>query len=63
MTDLKTDQELLDALRKSATRVPTAEELEKQRVSFIVGSLSPTSTITRSQVQEVLAKQEGKKRA
>jgi hypothetical protein len=63
MTELKTKQELLDALRKSATRVPTAEELEKQRVSFVMGSLGRKSTATRSQVQEMLAKQEGKKRA
>lgn len=63
MTELKTNEDLLKALRNSATRVPTAEELEKQRVSFVMGSLGRKSTATRSQVQEMLAKQEGKKRA
>lgn len=63
MTELKTSKSLLEALRKSTTRVPTAEELEKQRVSFVMGSLGRKSTATRSQVQEMLAKQEGKKRA
>jgi len=63
MTDLKTNKELLEALRRSTTRVPTAEELEKQRVSFVMGSLGRKSTATRSQVQEMLDRQEGKKRA
>jgi hypothetical protein len=63
MTELKTSKELLQALRNSATRLPTAEELEKQRVSFVMGSLGKNSTATRAQVEEMLAKQEGKKRA
>lgn len=63
MTDLKTSESLLKALRSSATRVPTAAELEKQRVSFVMGSLGQNSTATRAQVEEMLAKQEGKKRA
>jgi hypothetical protein len=63
MTDLKTNESLLEALKRSTTRVPTAEELEKQRVSFVMGSLGRKSTATRSQVQDMLAKQEGKKRA
>jgi hypothetical protein len=63
MTELKTKESLLEALRKSATRVPTAEELEKQRISFVMGSLGRKSTASRAQVQEMLDKQEGKKRA
>jgi hypothetical protein len=63
MTDLKTDESLLKKLRDATTRVPTAEELEKQRVSFVMGSLGRQSTATRAQVEEMLAKQEGKKRA
>lgn len=63
MTDLKTDESLLSKLRGAATRVPTAEELEKQRVSFVMGSLGKNSTATRAQVEEMLAKQDGKKRA
>ena len=63
MTELKTDESLLKKLRRAATRVPTAEELEKQRVSFVIGSLGRKSTATRAQVEEMLAKEEGKKRA
>jgi hypothetical protein len=63
MTELKTNKSLLEKLRKAATCVPTAEELERQRVSFVMGSLGKNSTATRAQVEEMLAKQEGKKRA
>lgn len=63
MTDLKTDELLLSELRSAATRIPTAEELEKQRVSFVMGSLGKNSTATRAQVEEILARQDGKKRA
>lgn len=63
MTDLKTDKSLLSELRSAATRIPTAEELEKQRVSFVMGSLGKNSTATRAQVEEILARQDGKKRA
>lgn len=63
MTELKTDESLLNALRSAAKRVPSAEELEQQRVSFVMGSLGRKSTTTRAQVEEMLAKQEGKKRA
>jgi hypothetical protein len=63
MTNLKTEESLLRKLRRAATQVPTAEELEKQRVSFVMGSLGRKSTATRAQVEEMLAKQEGKKRA
>lgn len=62
MTDLKTDESLLSKLRSATTRVPTAEELEKQRVSFVMGSLGKNSTATRAQVEELLARQDGKKR-
>jgi hypothetical protein len=60
MTDLKTSESLLSALRRAAT-TPSAEEIEQQRVSFIMGSLSERSSVTRARVQEVLAQQEGKK--
>ncbi len=62
MTKLKTDESLLNKLRDATTRLPTAEELEKQRLSFVMGSLGKNSTATRAQVEEMLAKQEGKKR-
>lgn len=36
---------------------------EEKRLSFVMGSLGRNSTTTRAQVEEMLAKQEGKKRA
>ncbi len=63
MNDLETKESLLSALRAATTRAPTAEELDKQRVSFIIGTLKESSGVTRSKVQEVLDKQEGKRGA
>ena len=36
-------------------------ELQRQRVSYILGILKDDSGITRARIEEVLAKQEGKK--
>jgi len=63
MTHLKTSETLLRALRDASKYVPTADELQKQRVSFIMGSLKEESNVTRSRVQEVLDEQEGLKAA
>lgn len=63
MTDLKTNESLLKSLRAAADRKLTAEELYKQRVSFIMGSLSDSSTVTRAQVKKALADIEGRKSA
>jgi hypothetical protein len=60
MIELKTQESLLRALKQAAARRLTAEELEKQRVSFIVGSLKESSAVTRARIREVLAQQEGK---
>lgn len=57
--NIKTDPALLEALEKSAKTPLTAEEIKKQRVSFIMGSLSTDSSITRERVQEILAQQLG----
>jgi hypothetical protein len=59
--NLKTSESLLDALRDAAAKELTAAELRKQRISFIMGTLKDTSTVTREKVTEVLAAQEGKK--
>jgi hypothetical protein len=61
MPDLKTSQPLLDALREAASRKVSSEELHAQRVSFIMGSVN--TGITREQIQQELAKQEGSKKA
>jgi hypothetical protein len=61
MIQLKTRESLLSALRQASVRTPTAEELQRQRVSFIMGSLNAESAVTRAQVEEMLAEHEGRK--
>lgn len=63
MTALKTRETLLSKLKQAADRKLSADELYKQRVSFIMGSLSSTSNVTRAQVKEVLEDFEGRKSA
>lgn len=57
--ELKTNAELLEALQKSLTRKPTAEEIREQRVSFVYGSLSSKSSVTRDRVRQLLVEQSG----
>ena len=59
--DLKTNKTLLDALKQASGRTQTSEEVESQRVSFVMGSLKSRNAVTRARVQEILAQQEGKK--
>lgn len=60
MTDLRTDKELLDAISAAARHKPTADELFRQRVSYIYGSLRNSSTVTREKITDVLAAHEGR---
>lgn len=50
---------MIVALRKTATRHLSADEVHKQRVSFVMGSASEKSGVTRAFVEGVLAKQDG----
>jgi hypothetical protein len=63
MTELHTNNALLAKLKSAGSRKLTAEELHKQRVSFILGSLKDDSTVTRAQINKALAEQEGEKSA
>jgi hypothetical protein len=63
MTQLKTKESTLSALKKAAGRRLTQEEIQKQRVSFIMGSLDAKSSITREKVEKLLAEQRGAKAA
>lgn len=58
--NLKTDPALVKALEEAAKSSMTAAEIEQQRVSFIMGSLSANSEITRARVEEILAQQKGR---
>lgn len=57
--DIKTEPSLLKRLHASAGKSLTREQMFKQRVSFIYGSLPQDSTITRQQIVEVLSGEEG----
>ncbi len=63
MTGLHTNANLLKKLQASASTDLTAEELRKQRVSYVMGILKDTSTVTREQVKSMLEHQEGSKTA
>jgi hypothetical protein len=59
MTNLKTKEATLQALKRPPREL-SAEELNRQRVSFIMGSVDMDSPITRAEVVEILAKQAGR---
>lgn len=59
MADLKTKPDLLEALHRAATKSLTPKDVHDQRVSFIMGSLKETSSVTRAQVERVLANRDG----
>jgi hypothetical protein len=58
--NLKTDTALLKALERAATYKPTADDVERQRLSFVMGSLKSTNDITRAEVKQILNQHEGR---
>lgn len=60
ITELKSDAALLEALRRAASRKLTQGELQRQKVSFILGSVKETSGITRERIERELAQQDGR---
>ncbi len=61
MRDLHTDPAILRALRAAVGRELTPEEVEQQRISFVLGSLKHDSSVTRPQIRTILARQAGRK--
>ena len=61
MTGLKTKESTLRALEQLSRQPPSAHEIRKQRVSFIMGSLDKESVVTRAKIEKSLADQEGTK--
>lgn len=59
LAQLKTKPSLIKALKSSTAKDLTSKEIKEQRVSYIVG-MKGSESITRSQVQRVLAHQEGR---
>lgn len=60
MAELKTDPAVLRALLEAASKELTVDEINRQRVSFVMGTLKPESSLTRAHVQSILRQQEGK---
>jgi len=63
LSTLKTNADLLSALEKASSRKMTRAELEEQRVSFVVSSMSSDSNITRDRVKQLLSAHEGEVKA
>ena len=61
MRALRTSESLLSDLRRAVSVKLSAEELRKQRISFILGTLKDQSDITRAKIAAVLKQQEGSK--
>ncbi len=58
-SDLKT-QEIEELLRKCDKRPLTPQEIQAQRLSFVMGMLPYDTTMTRLQVQDILDREYGK---
>jgi hypothetical protein len=56
----RTDSSLVAAMYASVKRKPSADELRKQRISFIAGSMKPDSAVTKEKIEQVLAEHEGR---
>lgn len=59
--NLRASPSALESLNRLSANVPGHDELEQQRLSFVMGSLKSSNGITRAQVQEILDQHEGKK--
>ena len=60
MNALQTDSRLLAKLKESAGAPMTADEIHRQRVSYVMGTLNADSTLTREKVEALLLAKEGK---
>jgi len=60
MTELRANGALLEALRKASPRSPSFDQLDKQRLSFVMGALPTENDMSREEVQGVLERQEGR---
>lgn len=59
MVELHSDPALLTALKAAATvRIP-ADQVHKQKVSYILGAVSDKSNITKERIEEVLDEPKG----
>jgi hypothetical protein len=63
MTDLHTNEALLLKLKASASKTLTADDILKQRISYVMGTLKADGPATRERVRAVLSFQDGNKNA
>lgn len=59
MEDAKVKEAVIAALHKAATRNLSADEVSRQRLSFVMGTLKSDSDATRERVRKALATQDG----
>ncbi|MGO4379651.1 hypothetical protein AB4Z19_15350 [Pseudoduganella sp. RAF19] len=57
---IKTSPNLLAAMQRAIHHKPTEDELRKQKISFIYGSLDKNSELPRESIQVVLDQHEGR---
>ncbi len=55
----KTDPILLERLQRAAKHEMSAEEVRRQRVSFVYGNLPHDNPMTKQQVASAIARMEG----
>ncbi len=55
----KTDPKLLARLALAAKHEMTADEIRRQRVSFVFGNLPQSNTMTRGEVASAIARIDG----
>ena len=61
MKDVRTDPDLIEALRRSAGQEMTEEEIREQKISFIMGTVSVDSKITREEVAAHIDRMAGRR--
>lgn len=59
LLSLKTDEQLLAAVRVAGNRRMTPDEMLEQRVSFVYGSMDAKSAVTRERVRQMLLDAQG----
>lgn len=59
MGNLQTKSSVLELLKKASRTSATPEEIELQRISFILANLSKNSTMTKADIEEILNSQRG----
>ena len=59
ISELKTNDDLLEAIKQAASRKLTPAEMLEQRVSFVFGSMDSDSDVTRQHIKQVIVEQEG----